>query len=175
MNFLDAFWPSFWSAIAAGFSLTLLFFLIREKVYGKTDISGKWHFNMTTEKTAYNPYKNMELRYIAILWLEGNEIHGTVEKVHEFSSTTNEAGRSYVGENRSRGVVTGVYEKKYFGKDKIHIHISEQGKGRESTNFFTLRFSKCINFRVEEIKLSGTFSSFVADQEGSSSWQRKCF
>ena len=35
---------------------------------------------MHTERTNYNPYQNMELRYVAILWREGPNIRGTIEK-----------------------------------------------------------------------------------------------
>ena len=84
-----------------------------------------------------------------------------MEKIYEISST---GERACVGEHRSRGSLTGVYEKNYFSKDLVHIHVNERGKGRESTNFFTLKVNKSI--------LQGTFNSFVADQEGLSVWQR---
>ncbi|KFZ38145.1 hypothetical protein HR45_06475 [Shewanella mangrovi] len=161
-------WESFWigsaSTIFGGIVLAIFFFWVREKWFGVADVTGKWHFNMITQKTVYNPYKDMELHYVGVIWREGNQLHGSVEKVYEKSST---GERPYIGEHRSRGKLTGTYEKNYFSKDRVHIHVSEQGKGRESTNYFTLT--------VNKRRLRGNFCSFVADQEGVSRWQREPF
>ncbi|MAE01292.1 MULTISPECIES: hypothetical protein [Pseudoalteromonas] len=164
MGFLESFFVGTLSTIVGGVFLAIFFFWIREKCFGIADVSGTWYFDMTTQKTAYKPYENMVLRYVAVVWREGNHLYGTVEKVYEISST---GEREYIGENRSRGSLTGVYEKNYFSKDRMHIHINERGKGRESTNFFILDVNKQ-NF-------VGTFNSFVANQEGLSIWQRKPF
>lgn len=161
MGVLESFFVGTLSTIIGGVFLAVFFFWVREKCFGLANISGKWYFDMTTEKTAYKPYENMVLQYVAVIWREGNHLYGTVEKIYEISST---GERAYVGEHRSRGSLTGVYEKNYFSKDLVHIHVNERGKGRESTNFFTLKVNKSI--------LKGTFNSFVADQEGLSVWQR---
>tara|TARA_Y100001973_G_scaffold14330_1_gene20511 strand:+ start:260 stop:754 length:495 start_codon:yes stop_codon:yes gene_type:complete len=164
MDILESFFVGTASTIVGGIVLAVFFFWVREKCFGVADVTGKWHFKMITEKTAYNPYKGMELRYICVVWREANHLYGSVEKVYEKSST---GEREYVGKNRSRGKLTGAYEKNYFSKDRLHIHVSEQGTGRESTNYFTLTVKKQL--------LGGKFCSFVADQEGTSSWQREPF
>ncbi|NAZ94500.1 hypothetical protein [Vibrio toranzoniae] len=164
MSIIESFIVGSASTIAGGIVLAVFFFWVREKCFGIADVTGKWHFDMITEKTAYNPYKNMTLRYVGVVWREGNYLYGSVEKVYEKSSS---GEREYVGGNRSRGKLTGAYEKNYFSKDRVHIHISEQGTGRESTNYFTLT--------VNKKQLDGNFCSFVADQEGASNWQREPF
>ena len=154
------------ATLISGPILALFFFLFKEKVFGIPDLTGKWHFEMTTVNSDYNPYKGMVLRYIAIILKEGNKISGTVEKVYENSST---GEREYVGDKRSRGQLDGYYELNYFSKDKIHLHVKEQGcSGRESTNYFEL-------IRSNEHSLIGAFNSFVANQDGLSKWQREQF
>lgn len=164
MNIWESFVVGSASTIFGGIILAVFFFWMREKCFGIADVTGKWHFDMLTEKTAYHPYKGMMVRYLCVMWHEGNHLYGSVEKVYEKSST---GERVYVGEHRSHGKLTGAYEKNYFSKDRVHIHINEKGAGRESTNYFTLT--------VNKHSLVGVFCSFIADQEGTSSWQRTPF
>jgi hypothetical protein len=115
--------------------LAVLFFWFREKIVPLPKITGRWYFEMRTVRTSYNPYQNMILRYVSMLWREGNRVEGTVEKIYENSST---GERDYVGTNRTRGKVEGYIEKNYFGKDRLFLHVIEEGHGRESTNFYEL-------------------------------------
>ncbi|WP_280570946.1 hypothetical protein [Chromohalobacter sp. 296-RDG] len=138
----EQFWLNFLysvlATVAGGGILTLLFFWLREVMFFLPNITGRWHFEMTTVNSSYNPYKGMVLRYVAMLWREGSRIEGTVEKVYE-NSSTREGG--YEGKNRTRGLVVGYIEKKYFSKDRIVLHVTENGHGRELTNFYDLTFS----------------------------------
>lgn len=104
LNFLY----SFLATVAGGGFLALLYFWLREKFFPLPRVTGRWYFEIRTVNTTYNPYKGMVLRYIAMLWLEGNCIKGTVEKIYENSST---GERNYVGKNRTRGVVDGFVKK----------------------------------------------------------------
>lgn len=165
MSFFPSFGANFLATLLGGIFLALLFFLSREKWLPLPDITGRWYFEMRTLKTAYNPYKGMILRYVAIVWREGTRIEGTVEKIYENSST---GEREYVGEDRTRGTLHGYVQKNYFGRDRVFLHVVEKGHGRESTNFYDIRVLK-------SKKLSGTFASMVADQEGEVSWQREPF
>jgi len=131
LNFLN----SLLSTIIGGGFLTFLFFWLREKVFPLPDITGRWYFEMLTENSAYNPYKGMVLRYVAMLWREGGRIEGTVEKFYEDSST---GKRPFVGKDRTRGRVEGYIQKNYFTRDRIVLHVVEDGHGRESTIFTIL-------------------------------------
>ncbi|WP_043795551.1 hypothetical protein [Allochromatium vinosum] len=153
------------ATIVGGLVLAFLFFWFREKLSPLPKITGRWYFEMRTVNTVYNPYRNMVLRYVAMLWREGNRIEGTVEKIYENSST---GERDYVGKNRTRGEIEGYIEKNYFGKDKLFLHVIEEGHGRESTNFYEL-------VADSNNVMSGTFSSMVADQDGQVKWQRSRF
>ncbi len=100
-----------------------------------------------------------------MLWREGNRVRGTAEKIYEKSST---GERDYVGANRTRGVVDGYLEKNYFAKDRLYLHVVEDGHGRESTNFYDVVIKS-------EKEMVGTFNSMVANQDGEVTWQRGMF
>ena len=150
------------STVSGGVILAFLFFLTKECVFPRPEISGNWTFEIKTIKTEYKPYKGMVLRYVAMLWCEGPNVFGTTEKVYENSST---GIRNYTGSDRARGQINGFIEKRYFSKDRVILHIIEDGHGRESTHFY--------NLIVEKPDLmSGTFTSMVADSEGEVVWKR---
>ncbi len=153
---------NFVSTIAGGLILALLFFWMRENIFSLPRVMGIWYFEVHTSKTAYIPYKGMILRYTAMLWREGNQIQGTVEKIYEDSST---GQREFVGKNSTRGILEGYLEKKLFSKDRLYLHVVEEGHGRESTSYYDIT----INFDQNMI---GTFSSMIVDQHGEIKWQR---
>ncbi len=154
------------ASIVSGVILAILFFVAKEKIFALWNITGRWYFEITTDKTAYNPYQGMILRYTAILGREGNSIAGTVEKIYEKSST---GERAYTGENRTRGIIEGYYEKRYvLSKDRIYLHVTEEGHGREFTHFYTLTMER-------DGLMMGTFVATAGDQEGTARWQRKPF
>lgn len=161
----ETFGPDILATLIGGIILALLFFLSREKFFPLPNITGQWRFEMTIVASAYNPYKGMVLRYVAMLWREGNRIEGSVEKIYE-RSTARE--HHYVGKERTRGQVEGYIEKNYFSKDRIFLHIVEDGEGRESTTFHELLVDS-------DSKMIGTFNSMVADQSGDITWQRDPF
>ncbi len=164
MNF-DAFIPSIIATVVGGVTLALLFFWARERLFPIPDVTGRWYLEMQTVNTSYNPYKGMILRYVVMLWREGNRIQGTVEKIYENSSN---GEREFVGENRTRGVLEGYLEKNYLIKDRLFIHVIEDGHGRESTNVHDLIIRS-------DREMDGAFNSMVANQDGESTWQRDVF
>ncbi len=159
----ETFWADVVATVVGGAILTLLFFWLREKIFPMPKVSGRWYFEIRTVNTSYKPYENMILRYVAMLWREGSRIEGSVEKIYENSST---GERRFVGKNRTRGEISGYIEKNYFCKDRIVIHVIENGHGRESTNFYELIADS------NEV-MTGTFCSMVANQVGKVTWQRK--
>lgn len=161
LNFLY----SFLATVLGGAFLAFLFFWVKEKVFPVPRVVGRWFFEVHTIDSTYNPYKGMKLRYIAMLWREGNRIEGTIEKIHEKSST---GERDYDGRNRTRGEVKGFIEKNYFSKDRVVLHIVEDGHGRESTSLYELVV-------YSDDKMEGTFSSMVASSSGTVTWQRDVF
>ncbi len=128
-------------------------------------LTGRWYYEIITQKTAYNPYAGMQLRYEAILCLEGNRIHGTAEKI--FESSAAQPHRHYIGDERKRASVQGYIQKNYFGKDKMFLHIVEQGS-RESTTYQELEDATILH----GLEWRGQFQSMVASQEGVCHWAR---
>lgn len=164
MNF-DSFIPSIIATVISGVILALLFFWVREKLFPIPDITGRWYFEVRTINTSYTPYVGMVLRYVAMLWREGNRIKGTVEKIYENSST---GEREFVGKDRTRGVAEGYLEKNYYTEDRLLLHVTEDGHGRESTNIYDVII-------ISNKEMVGTFNSMVANQEGEIAWQRDAF
>lgn len=153
------------ATIFSGLILAFLFFLAREKIFTLPNISGQWYIEMLTVKTAYRPYNKMKLRYVAMLWREGNHIQGTVEKIYEASTT---GIRQFTGKNRTRGELRGYVQKNYLSKDRVYLHVVEKGHGRESSHIYEIDVQS-------EKKMVGTFTSMVADQSGEVIWQREEF
>ena len=153
------------STIVGGVVLAVLFFFAREKCFPLPKVAGRWHVEMQTINTTYNPYRGMVLQYVAMLWHEGIGIKGTIEKVYEDSTT---GKRRYVGKNRTRGTIEGYIDKRYFSKDRIYLHIIEDGHGRQSTHFHDLLVKR-------SGRMTGTFSAMVASSEGKATWQREQF
>ena len=130
------------------------------------NIAGKWYSEIKIKHTAYIPFQDMVLRYVIMIWREGNIIKGTAEKIYEDSSTEKE--KEIVGKDRTRANLEGYIEKNYLGRDKVYIHFIESGHLRESTAFYKLSFKS--NERME-----GHFDSMAADQKGEVTCQRDKF
>lgn len=107
----------------------------------------------------------MTLGYRAIIWKEGNKIEGTIEKIYEHSIN---GIRNIEGKDIKRSTFQGNFERNYFRSSNLQIHVNENGEGRESTTYYELNI-KCDNF------LEGTFSSLIAEQTGTTTWQRTPF
>lgn len=153
------------ATVVGGIILALLFFLAKEKWFPPPYLTGRWYLEQLTNNTAYKPYAGMILRYLVMLWREGNKIEGTAEKIYEKSSN---GERAFVGANRTRATISGYVEKRYLGRDKIYLHVVEDGHGRESTHYYDLVVTGADT-------MSGKFASMVADQEGLARWQREPF
>lgn len=128
-------------------------------------IEGTWKYIQKTKLTEFKPYVDMELEYIALLRTEENKIFGTIEKIHGKEST---GERDYVGSNRSKGTIEGVFEQRYFEPSRIILHIFEENEVRESSTLHTLKILK-IN---RDFQMFGTFSSTIANQTGECTWRR---
>jgi hypothetical protein len=150
------------ATVIGGSILTLLLFIAKEWLFPFPNISGQWYFETHTVSTAYKPFSGMVLRYVAMIWQEGDVVRGSVEKVYERSST---GERSYVGKDRTRGTLEGRVEKLYLSKDKVRIHLAEEGIQRNSTVVFDL-------VKDSASEMSGMFYATAGDGTGTVKWQR---
>ena len=152
------------STVLGGLVLAVLFFLARERVFPLPPVTGRWHVEMRFNRSSYKPYEGMVLRYVAVLWREGSNVKGTAEKVYEDSST---GKREYVGKARTRAVIEGYTDKRIFSRDRVSLHIVEQGPNRESTHFHDLTVHR-------NGRMTGNFNAMAADSEGDVTWQLQC-
>ena len=157
----NSFWSDVIATIFGGGVLAFIFFLIKEVLMPPPDISGRWYFSQTTVSTAYNPFKKMQLTYVAMVWREGLQLMGTVEKVHEHSSTQSS---ELTGVRRTRGDLTGAILKRYILADKVHIHLVEEGPLRVYTTLHSLS--------QYGPTFEGEFFSTSGDQQGTVIWSR---
>jgi len=125
-------------------------------------LNGLWTFEIETKATTYNPYKEMKLTYLVLLWQEGASIYGSGEKVQE---DVNGAVRTYTGQYRSRIEIRGYLTKKYLGCSEVAIHYREVGERRESSTMHTLRIKS-------DGEMSGEYASTIANSSGSATWRR---
>lgn len=158
----DSFFSDVLSTFFGGILLALLFFWSREKWFSVPEIEGQWFIKTDTIESDYNDYRNMMLVFNVMIWREANSIKGTAEKIYEISSTVQ---KEYVGEERTRSEVSGWIEKKYFSRDRVYLHVVEQGHRRESTTFYALVLE-------QDDRMVGTFVSMVANQKGNVSCSR---
>jgi hypothetical protein len=158
----DSFLSDILATVIGGSIFTFLLFVVKEWLFPFPNISGQWHFETHTISTAYNPFSGMVLRFVTMLWQEGEIVHGTFEKIYERSST---GERSYVGKNRTRGSVEGCMQKNYLSRDRVFLHLEEDGIQRSSTIVFDL-------VKNTDTELSGLFYSTAGDQSGTVKWQR---
>ena len=117
---------------------------------------------MHTTKTSYAPFEDMTVQYEAILWREGAIIKGTIEKTAE---TTSVGSKTYTAEERTRGDIESFIHKLYLSKDRIAVHITEQGALRQFTHFHDLTVQRADS-------MTGTFIVTSADSEGEVTWWR---
>jgi hypothetical protein len=162
-NFISSALSNFLGTVFGGLLLTFLFFVGKEKLFPLPRVAGRWHFETRTRKTAYKPFAGMVLRYVAMVWQQGPVIHGTIEKIYEKSST---GEREYSGAARTRGTVEGFIEKRYLSRDRLQIHIIEEGQERQSSVFFDL-------LSDGKPEMTGVFESMAADQSGTVKWSRE--
>lgn len=161
----NSFWADILATIVGGITLTFLFFVAKEKVFPIPDVTGRWYIEMVTVNSAYRPYNDMILRYVIMIWREGNALKGSAEKIYEKSST---GEREYVGVDRTRAVIEGYIEKNYLSKDRVCLHAIEDGHSRQSTNFYELSVDS-------KLEMTGAFQSMVANQAGTVKCQKAPF
>lgn len=156
------------STVVGGSILTFIFFAIREYIFPPPKITGNWYVRTHTIETSYNPYKKMELDFMFMIWVEGNRVYGTCEKIHENSST---GKREYIGKDRKSGIIDGFIEKKYLKKDIIILHVVIDDFGRKSTYIFELEEDRNFIFKRSDL-ITGNFTSMVANQKGYTTWSK---
>ena len=165
-----SFLQSIAETFVGGTLLATVFFLVREKCFPLPEIEGRWFIETETIESKFNPYKGMILIHEAMLWREGNAIKGTAEKIHENSERKQ---GDYIGANRTRSLVGGFVEKRYFGPNRVCLHLTEAGKERESSTIFNLTCKTNWRARKTGFSMSGTFIATAGSSSGKAHVRRE--
>lgn len=145
------------ATIVSGIILTLILFLINEYLLPKKNITGDWDTRITIKNSAYNPYRDLKINYKIYLLQKGNEIIGSGEKISDILG--NGEIKEFTGEDRTKLVLEGYYERNYLKKSKVFFKITEFGSKRESRAIYFLTVN-------DKNKLTGNFTTTAADSSG---------
>ncbi|MEO1249560.1 MAG: hypothetical protein AAFW76_06940 [Pseudomonadota bacterium] len=128
-------------------------------------LSGFWQFEMTTEETSHAPYQGLKLRYDTALIQQGTDFSGTGEKDAEQLASA-DGWTEYGGAGRTRIEVIGYIERKFLSRDRVILHIEEDGTRRQTSAFMELVLSG-------DGSMTGTFRTTAANSSGSVVWERR--
>ena len=154
--------------VVGGAVLTLVFFLLREKLFGLPKLNGSWVYMLNIEYSSFGPFNKMQVYYHALLNQDGSRIYGEAEKYLEL--TTNHR-LTFIGKDRVRVSINGHVEKRVFGADRVAIIVHELGHERESVAYHELTCVKELGGTV----LGGKFRATVANIHGSALWSPHAF
>lgn len=146
------------TTIFTGIVLAIIFFLIRDYISRRTNLSGKWKMYETTMSSDFNPYIGMKLiSTINILHSEKNII-GSGEKTSEITIQAGE--KKYLPEERIKYSIQGNFEWRFVGPNKIKFIYEHTSKnGRSISSFINLK-------TINKNRLEGWFISEAANSSG---------
>jgi hypothetical protein len=142
----DSFFSDLCSGILSGVALAVLFFLFREWWHPLRSISGRWYLETHVISSTYSAYVDMHLKYEAMIWQAGPAVSGSAEKIFEHNS---KEAFEYDNSKRVPGDLEGYVDRFFLRKNRIVLHLNEDGRVRSSSCIFELTWSKA--------ELIGTF------------------
>ena len=149
--------------VFGGLIFTFFIFVLNEHCFTVKDLTGVWEMQTTTEETAYNKYKGMQLVYNVHLLQKGDEVIGSGEKRKEI---VNQVEQQYTSSQIVTATIEGYYKRQFLAKDLVNLYIIEDGTNRESRISCALKF-------INEDKIVGEFYSTAAQSIGVVTMQRK--
>jgi len=111
----------------AGVPIFVIYWFVKEKIYYIPDISGKWEMILIYNKTKYNPYKDMEVKYTMFINQDNNYI--TIKGEKYFEKLKDNATKEYKGDEKTFSEYDG-YIKRAFMNHKLTLNIKEHGQER---------------------------------------------
>jgi hypothetical protein len=110
-----------------GILILLILWFIREQIYYIPDISGKWEMILTYEKTDFNPYKNMKVKYK--MFINQNNDYITIKGEKYFEKLNDNSTKEYKGNEKTFSEYDG-YIKRAFINHNLILNIKENGQER---------------------------------------------
>ena len=104
----------------------------------------------------------MHLKYEAMIWQAGSAVNGSTEKVFEHNSVE---AFEFDNVKRTHGKLEGYIDRFYLRRNRVILHLTEQGRGRPSSCIFELVSKKG--------DLIGTFHSTAAESSGTATWSKQ--
>lgn len=153
------FWVSTTAGIASGALLAGAAWLLARV----PNISGTWTVRVVTQESAFNPYKNLVVIYIAMISQHGSEVTGIAEKV--FEKRIDGSEHEYVGVGRKRSEIEGGLRGNIFQKKRFQIIFREAGHLRDYASIHEVHLE-------HSNLLAGTFTSTAANSRGTTKWSR---
>jgi hypothetical protein len=124
-------------SLFSGVILALIFFLIKNRVQKKNNITGKWLISETTFSSDYVPYIGMRVWSTANILHSGENISGHGEKVEE---TTLHNGHLYYNPSNTHTFsLSGSFEWNIFSKNSFKI-TSLVKSSKETSMLYNLHF-----------------------------------
>ncbi|QQX76458.1 MULTISPECIES: biosynthetic peptidoglycan transglycosylase [Aequorivita] len=149
---------SIFSGIITGLFLGIVFFVIKDYLSKKNNISGRWLMYETIYNSDYNPYIGMKLVSTINVLHSDKNVQGTGEKVSEI---TLKAGlKDYVAKERTKFKINGDYEWHLARKNRLKfIYEHTNNNGRQISSFVFLK-------NVKKDRFEGWFISEAANSTG---------
>lgn len=140
-----------------GILILIFLWFLKEKIYYIPDISGKWEMILIYKKTDYNPYRNMEVKYIMFINQENNYI--TIKGEKYFEKLRDNTTKEYEGEEKTFSEYDG-YINRAFMNHKLILNLKEYGRERLVAGQLKLTIVSPNNL------LKGTFDRQDANSSG---------
>ncbi|SUA50669.1 Uncharacterised protein [Oligella ureolytica] len=172
------FFNAFSSSLLAAIVFALLVFYIKEKRDPSKNLNGRFYLLTKTKRTSYKSYKEMWICREVIISFANKTVVGKSEKIKEFAPNSNENKNKYIKNvfeykhhDRVMGTITGGVERKYLGRSKLYLILTEDNpKSRKSSIYIELDLGFAWGQKKE---LKGTFESTVAKSSGIACLQKE--
>ena len=151
------------AAICTTVVLAMAFMIFNDYISPPPNLGGRWMFTTQVMDTSYNPYKDMQVTYQALIVQDDLQLRGTGEKLS--AKSTKFELEQYVGKARTNITIEGSIKRNYFSRDELVIHYTEDGGKRISSTLHQLE-------HFDPNVMCGCFLSTIADTTGTVWWQK---
>ena len=142
--------------------IAISFFVFSDFFFEPPNLNGKWFTVIKTENSSLDRFVGMMLIYEIILFQDDDNLYGTAEKISEI---VDQKKYDYAPDKRVRIEFKGIIDRKYFTKDILYLHWSEEGRRRTTSSYFEIT-------RFNDNYMFGIFNSTAAESNGKSEWVR---
>lgn len=126
------------------------------------NISGVWTLTTTIQRSAWNPYKELQTTYLVMLSQNGTTLDGVAEKVYEVRRDGSR--HEYIGHSRKKSEVSGGLSGNVFQRKTFQLIFREEGLHR------TFVSTHSIEKKEHDDMWSGSFVSTAANSSGTTKW-----